>query len=327
MLEEKNTQLFTEESVGRIMSTNVPICHLDTTYEEALQIVLQNTWDTVHSLYVVDKNRKLLGIIDLSTTKNTSKASLARDIMQPINATLSPHDDQEKAVFYAIRDDIIAVPVIDDGTLVGVVTAHAIIDIMHQEHIEDALLAVGVRREAGDMLRRVSDGIGLSVWSRAPWLIIGTIAGLGLSLLTSQFEESLQNSIAIAYFIPVVAYVAGSIGAQSSAIAVRSLALVKLNYTAYLGREFLTGICLGVIVGALGFVGAYIISTSLPVAIAVTLALFLTSILATVLAALIPIGLKLIKKDPAVGSGPIATAALDIISIFLYFVIATTIIV
>lgn len=323
MLEDTDTSRYKEETIGRLMSTNVPICAPETPYEEVIHRVLHHTWDTAHDVYVVDKNHRLVGVIDVA--KSNNNANTAKDVMRPPHATLMPQDDQEKAVYYAIKDNVVAIPVVNTtGKLIGVVTSHAIIDVMHQEHIEDALLSVGIRRrDAGDILQRVSDGIGLSVRARAPWLIIGTVAGLGLSLLTSQFEESLQSSIAIAYFIPVIAYVAGSIGAQSSAIAVRSLALVKINPAAYIGREFATGTCLGTIVGALGFAGAWLISQSFIVAVVVALSLFLTGIIATAIAALIPIILKYFNKDPAQGSGPIATAALDIASIFLYFVIAS----
>lgn len=322
MLEDTDTSRYKEETIGRLMSTNVPICTPETAYKEVIHLVLRHTWDTAHNIYVVDQQQRLMGFIDVAKTKDT--ANTAKEAMRPIAATLSPQDDQEKAVYYAIKDNVVSIPVINtSGRLVGVVNSHAIIDIMHEEHIEDALLSAGIRRDAGDILQRVSDGIGLSVRARAPWLVIGTVAGLGLSLLTSQFEESLQSSIAIAYFIPVIAYVAGSIGAQSSAIAVRSLALVKINPAAYIGREFATGTCLGAIVGALGFIGAWLISQSFIVAVVVALSLFLTGIIATAIAALIPIALKYFKKDPALGSGPIATAALDIVSIYLYFVIAS----
>lgn len=325
MLEEKDPSLYTEETVGRLMSTNIPICQPDTPYEEVVQILLHNAWDTAHDVYVVDKTHHLLGVIDVARTKGA--AETAREAMQPAKATLQPQHDQEKAVYYAIKDNLVAIPVTNTaGILIGVITSHAIIDIMHEEHIEDSLITAGIRRGSGDILQRASDGIGVSVWARAPWLIIGTIAGLGLSLLTSQFEESLQNSIAIAFFIPVVAYVAGSVGAQSSAIAVRTLALLKINYVNYLGRELFIGVCLGAIVGILGLIGAFLISWSLVVAVAVSLSLFLTGIIATVIAALIPILLKQFGKDPAVGSGPIATAALDILSILLYFLIASYII-
>lgn len=326
MLEEKDTTAYKAESVGRIMSTNIPVCLPDTPHHELIHTLLSETWDTAHDIYVVDKDQRLLGVIDVAKNKGTRDIT-AKELMHPVKVYLSTNDDQEKVVFSAIKQNVIAIPVLSaSGKLLGVVTAHTIIDIMHAEHIEDSLLAAGVRREGGDLLQRVSDGIGLSVKSRAPWLIIGTVAGLGLSLLTSQFEESLQNSIAIAYFIPVVAYVAGSIGAQSSAIAVRSLAVMKVNYVSYLARELMTGFCLGAIVGVLGLLGALIISQSLIVAAAVALALFLTGILSTFLAALIPFLLVFAKKDPATGSGPLATACLDIISITLYFFITTAII-
>lgn len=325
MLEEKEKTLYPKDSVGRLMSTNVPVCSPTETLENIQKLVFTNTWDSAHSIFVIDSSHKLLGTINLARHAWSSRNPKAKDIMAPAHHVLAPQDDQEKAVIFAIRDDVITIPVVnEDEVLQGVVTAGSIIDVMHSEHIEDSLLAAGIHRR-GRTLHRISDGVGLSVITRAPWLIVGTLAGLFLSLLTSQFEEALQTSIAIAYFIPVVAYVAGSIGAQSSAIAVRTLAFMKIEYIPYLSRELFTGACLGGVVGLIGLAGAFFISQSAIVAAAVSISLFFTSIISTVLAAVIPFLLAFFKKDPAMGSGPLATASLDIISITLYFFITTSI--
>lgn len=309
------------------MSTNIPTCLANTPVKELGGMLFEKKWDSTHDIYVVDDQKCLLGQINVATTGDVDLNTSAGQLMHSPKVTLRPHRDQEQAVFHAIKDDVVAIPVIDkDETFLGVVTSHAIVDIMHEEHVEDVLLSAGISHRGASLLQRLTEGVPHIVISRAPWLIAGTIAGLALGLLTSWFEESLQGAIAIVYFIPVVAYVAGSVGAQSSAVAVRSLALMKIKYVPYLVREGAAGAVLGLVVGIMGVVGGAVIGHSLTIGIAVGISLFLVSIISTTLAALIPIILKVCNKDPAPGSGPMATALLDIIGIGLYFLIVTAIV-
>jgi magnesium transporter len=166
----------------------------------------------------------------------------------------------------------------------------------------------------------------LVVQSRAPWLIVGLFVGLGLGLISSWFEESLQKTVALAYFIPVVAYIADSVGTQSEAIAVRALATVKLDYKGYLFKELLVGVTLGVLMGLIGGLGATLIGKSLQIGLVVGLSLFVASAVASVVASLLPILFKISGKDPALGSGPLATALQDVISVIIYFAFAITLI-
>ncbi len=222
--------------------------------------------------------------------------------------------------------NIIAIPVVDgQGNFLGAVTAHSIVDIMHKEHVEDALLTAGIRG-GSNVVKLAAEHTSLIVRSRAPWLIFGLLVGLGLGFISSRFEESLQRTVAIAYFIPVVAYIADSVGTQSEAIAVRALAMLKVNQFAYLFKELLVGLVLGLIVGTLGGIGAMLIASSTKIGIVVALALFVASTIAAVIAALSPIIFKRLGKDPALGSGPLATALQDVISILVYFILATALI-
>ncbi|CAN5624237.1 hypothetical protein BH23PAT2_BH23PAT2_08530 [soil metagenome] len=92
-----------------------------------------------------------------------------------------------------------------------------------------------------------------------------------IGLVSSLFEETLQASIALAYFIPVVAYVAGSVGAQTSAIAIRAMATMRIHNTTYLLKELVVGLALGIVVGNLGWIGAFVISGSSAIALVVSL--------------------------------------------------------
>jgi magnesium transporter len=315
--------LYPSESIGSVMSDQVPTCGPNETLAHILKTFTAHTWRSIRNVYVIDAHGKLLGYIDMAAIIQSNHETKAGDIMQAITKSLRPDDDQEKAVFMAVKDDVVTIPVVDkNGHFKGAVTAHTIIDIMHGEHIEDALLTAGVHTKGSNVVRMMTERTEIIVKARAPWLLIGLVAGLGLGLISSFFEEALQKSIALAYFIPVVAYIADSVGTQAEAIAVRALATIKVNPWKYLMKEFLVGSSLGVGLGILGALGAIAISHQVKVGLVVGFALFIASTLAAVLAVGIPILFKKIGKDPALGSGPLATALQDVISVVIYFLLA-----
>jgi magnesium transporter len=312
------------ETVNSIMSKNVPTCRPDDTQSTLVTIVGSRKWDSVHNVYVLNDHGKLVGTVLIDKLLRAAKDAKASDIMHQSKAILHPGDDQEKAVFAAIHNDIIAIPVTDENDhFVGVVTAWSIIDVMHEEHAEDALMTAGIHGKASNIVKLATERTLFIVKNRAPWLVFGLVVGLGLGLISSFFESQLQANVAIAYFIPVVAYIADSVGTQSEAIAVRALATLKINPALYLFKELLVGAVLGTLMGLLGGVGAYFIAGSLPIGVAVGVSLLVASLIAASLASAIPMMFKALGKDPALGSGPLATAIQDVISIIVYFVFAT----
>lgn len=315
------------ESVHSIMSKDVPTCRADDTQGALMSVISSRKWASVHNVYVVDGQGRLQGLVHIDNLLRAPRAAKAKDIMAKPKIVLRPSDDQERAVFEAIKNDIIAIPVADEGDhFLGAVTAWHIIDVMHDEHVEDTLVTAGIRGDMGRVVSETSRRSGMIVRGRAPWLIFGLAMGMLLAVISSMFEEPLQKSVAVAYFIPVVAYIAGAVGTQSGAVAVRALAVSKIKPGLYLLKEFIVGSALGVIVGLLGAIGASIIAQSTTVGLVVGLSLLAASVVSTVLAAIIPIAFKAIGKDPALGSGPLATALQDVASILVYFVFATILI-
>jgi len=313
------------ESIAAIMSKNVPTCQLGDGQTALMAIISSRQWASVHNVYVLDSHGKLRGLVHIDKLLRSPKNANAESIMSQPKVVLHPDDDQELAVFEAIKNDIIAVPVTDEkGLFIGAVTAYHIIDVMHAEHVEDILITAGIHGKTSNIVKLATDRTLLVVRSRAPWLIFGLTVGLGLGVISSFFEEQLQANVAIAYFIPVVAYIADSVGTQSEAIAIRALATLKINPFLYIFKELIVGAMLGALMGLLGGVGAYFIAGgSLSIGLAVGFSLLVASFIAAALASLIPMVFKALGKDPALGSGPLATALQDVISIVIYFVFAT----
>lgn len=311
-------------TIKGITATKIPTCQREDTTAAILEHLVGGTWESADTIYVLDDGA-LVGRIDIADLLRSADDIPATRLMEPARAQLHPDANREHAVFLAIDKDRDEIPVVDsDGRFVGAVTSQAIIDTMHREHLEDAHLTAGVQKMGLRIADLASARVRVAVRSRAPWLLFGLLVGLFLSVITSQFEATLQETIALAFFPPVVAYIADSVGTQSEAIAVRAFAVMDVDYGAYLLRELLVGLVIGIMIGTLGGLGAAFIASSPAIGLVVGLSLFVSSAVATVLASLIPIGFILLDVDPALGSGPLATALQDIISIVIYFLFALT---
>lgn len=160
---------------------------------------------------------------------------------------------------------------------------------------------------------------------RFPWLIIGLTGGLLASFVVSNFELTLRETVSLAFFIPVIAYMSDAIGTQTETVFIRALSNLKFNIGKYIIREIIVGVTLGSVFGFLAGIFAFFLAGSVAVGIIVGLSLGLSMTIATGLACVTPIILKGFRQDPAVGSGPFTTAVQDVVSLTIYFLVATLI--
>lgn len=161
---------------------------------------------------------------------------------------------------------------------------------------------------------------------RIPWLGIGLIGGILITIFSSRFESLLAQNIDLVFFIPVIVYMSGAVGTQTETIYIRNIARRKVSFSVYLIKEFLNGIALGAIFGLTIGSFAYFWFDSYDVALTVATAMFINIVIAPVLALLIARFLQKEKADPALGAGPFTTVLEDIISLGIYFLIASVII-
>lgn len=160
---------------------------------------------------------------------------------------------------------------------------------------------------------------------RIPSLIIGLLLGIVLSFVTSRFEEVLSKNVAVAFFIPLVVYLADAVGTQTQNIYTRNLKDGKAHFKEYLFKESVLGISFGFLFGVLIMPIILIWFNSIELAITVSIALFGAVAFAPLIALLVTQSLQIEHKDPAVGSGPIATVLQDTASILIYGLIASVI--
>ncbi|KTD25691.1 Magnesium transporter mgtE [Legionella lansingensis] len=321
---DKNT--YSPETAGGLMVTSVPVVKTNTTASEVMTILASKDWGDVHTIFVLSEEKTLVGLIPVPKVLAAKKDETAEQLMSKPKLTITPSLSQVNLVREAIKSDVESVPVVDDnGKLLGVVLADEIIDILHKEHLEYFFRSSGIRGKGANLLELATGNLFFILKARLPWLIVGLIVGIGLGVIARGFERTLQENIALAFFIPVIAYIADSVGTQTETIFIRAISVLKVNILAYLLKELFIGILIGAFLGLLGAIGAILISQTFIIGLVVGISLFLAVVIATVLACLIPIAFNVLRQDPALGSGPLATALQDIISITIYFLVATLI--
>lgn len=166
----------------------------------------------------------------------------------------------------------------------------------------------------------------LMIEHRFPWLAFGLIGGILATVLSSRFEAVLEKNIQLAFFIPVVVYLADAMGTQTENVYVRNLTKKKVSFSIYLLKEFFLGNLLGLIFGFFTGLFAYFWFGSLETSITVGYSLFVTMGIAPIVSLVIPTIMWKRHEDPAIGAGPFATVIQDLISLSIYFYIATLII-
>jgi len=313
-----------DDTAGGIMVPDFIALREDTTAREAIESLQKEHSDVEMPfyLYVVDEFGNLVGVSSLRQLVVVPPETALKNFMSTDVFSVRTDTDQEEVAKIVARYDILAVPVVDDtNKLVGIVTVDDVIDIFRLEATEDILKMAGAGEEFVE-----TQSVLRSVRIRLPWLFFYCIGGIIAFLIINRFEASLIKLAYLSAFIPVIMGMGGNIGMQSSTIVVRGLATGRLNIRdiwTVVFKEIAIGLLLGILFGFLIGAVAQFSSSAFTVAIAVGLALVCSMIIAALVGSLVPMVFARINIDPAVAAGPIVTSAIDIISIFLYFQIAT----
>lgn len=161
---------------------------------------------------------------------------------------------------------------------------------------------------------------------RLPWLIIGLLGGTAASFIVSRFEHIISQNIELAFFIPIIMYMGDAVGEQTQNIYVRNLGKGKVNFKLYLIKESLLGFFLGIlfgsIIGLVSFLWLQSFETSLTIALAMASTITIAPLVSLITSELLFVE----KTDPALGSGPFSTIIQEVISLLIYFLLASVII-
>jgi magnesium transporter len=316
---------YDDDTAGGIMVPDFIALKEDVTAREAIESLQTEHSDVEMAfyLYVVDEYGKLVGVSSLRQLVVVAPETPLKEFMSTDVFSVRTDMDQEEVARIVARYDILAVPVVDNSNrLVGVVTVDDVIDILRKEATEDILKMAGVGEEFVE-----TKSIFKSTRIRLPWLFASCIGGLFAFFIIGKFESSILKYAYLAAFIPVIMGMGGNIGTQSSTIVVRGLATGRLNVRdiwSVVLKELSIGVILGLVYGALIGSVAQLRYSMVALAISVALAVVSSMSIAALVGSLVPMAFARINIDPAVATGPFVTTAIDIISVFFYFKIATT---
>ncbi len=170
-----------------------------------------------------------------------------------------------------------------------------------------------------------TEGVSLLIRMRLPWLLLGLAGAALVSFLVSRFESALASDIHLAFFLPAIVYMSDAVGTQTESIYVRNVAREEINYSAYVMKEFLLGVTIGALFGFISGGVAYLWLGDGRVAITVGVAMLVAITIAPLVSLALSSLLQREKADPALGAGPITTVIQNLLSIFIYFTIASLI--
>lgn len=316
---------YEDDTAGGIMVPDFIALGEDITAREAIESLQKEHQDVEMPfyLYVVNEYENLVGVISLRQLVVVPPQTPLKEFMTTDVFSVKTDMDQEEVARIVARYDILAVPVVDEtNKLVGIVTVDDVIDIFRREATEDILKMAGVGEEFVE-----TKSVLKSTRIRFPWLFASCIGGIVAFFIVGSFEESLKQFAYLAAFIPVIMGMGGNIGTQSSTIVVRGLATGRINIRelwSVVLKELTIGIILGLMYGALIGAVAQLAFGSLALAFSVCCAVLSSMSIAALVGSLVPMVFARVNVDPAVATGPFVTTSIDVISVFFYFTIATT---
>jgi len=311
----KELLLYEEETAGRIMSPDFYALNQSTNVSDAITAMqLEGDVESAFYLYVVDDDNRLVGVVSLRQLLFSRPNTPLKEIMTSDVISVHTETDQEEVARNVADYNLVAIPVIDlENKLVGVVTVDDIIDVIDQEATEDIYKMVSL-----DTTYRIQDNPVTSIKKRLPFLMISILTASLAPFVVHYFKGTIQQFITLAVFMPLVAALGGIAGNQTIAIIVREIAIGQADWITVrktLFKELLVGIGNGIILGTILAVISYFIIGNPIFGLILGLAIILNLFIAALLGTLIPLFLKLIHLDPALGSVNLLTMCTDTIGL------------
>ena len=316
---------YEDDTAGSIMIPDFIALKEDMTAKDVIESLQSKEYLDVEMpfyVYVVDEEEHLVGVSSLRQLVVVPSTTPLRQFMGRDVISVTTDMDQEEVAKIVAQYNILAVPVVDeDEKMVGIVTVDDVIDVFREEATEDILKMAGVGEEFVE-----TKSIVRSTRIRLPWLFASFLGGIVAIFIIGYFEESLKQVSYLALFIPVIMGMGGNIGIQSSTIVVRGIATGRINIRdlwSVVSKELSIGIILGVFYGVLlGTLVQFQYSID-ALAISVAIGVLSSMSVAALVGSFMPMMFARMHIDPAVATGPFVTSSIDILSIMIYFQVAT----
>jgi magnesium transporter len=314
------------DTAGRIMTPEYISIRANLTASQAQERIRQMAHDkeVAYYVYVTDATKRLVGTASLRDLILASPEQTVQEIMETDVVYAYADTDQEEVARLIQRYDLLALPIVDrDQMLLGVVTVDDVLDIIQQETTEDIYTMGGVQADREDNYFEINF---LSVIRRRiPWLSILILTNVATVFIMSNYEDVLDEVVALAFFTPLLIDTGGNVGAQSSTVVIRGLGTDELRYKKPLWviiREALAGSALGILLGMMVIAIALIFVGQAAIAFTVAVSLLIIAVIAATVGALLPYIFHRLGFDPALMSAPFITTVVDILGILAYLNVA-----
>jgi len=315
---------YPEGTVGRLMTTDFMALPPVTTAQGAIDKIRERgELESFFYLYVVDDSGKLIGVVPIRNLVIAPPDRTLNEMMiaDPIKADVFM--DQEEAARIVAKYELLALPIVDEGgRLEGIITVDDVIDIIKEESTEDMYKMVGLAEED-----RVFTPVSRSVRMRLPWTIVNLLTATLAASVVGLFEHTLQDIIALVTFMPVVAGVGGNGATQTATVIIRAIALGELEFSSAwraIVKQVMVNISIALAAGALIAVAATLWKGNPYLGLVLACAMiFNLGLMAGFAGAVIPLLLKALKFDPALGSGIIVTGLTDAFGFLSFLGLAT----
>jgi magnesium transporter len=313
---------YPEDSAGRIMQTDLiavpPFWSVGQTIDFMSEA--DDLPDRFYEVFVVDPAYHLIGSAALNRLLRTKRTATIETITDPDIHPIRAEADQEEVARQFERYNLTSAPVVDaDRRLVGVITADDVVEVVQEEASEDILRMGGVGGES------VSDSVWQTTRLRFSWLLANLVTAILASAVISLFDATIEQMVALAVLMPIVASMGGNAGTQTMTVAVRALATQDLgaaNALRVIGRETAVGILNGVLFAVIMGAIVYFWFGSDQLGLVIGVAMIVNLFAAALAGILIPLGLDALGLDPAIASGVFVTTVTDVVGFFAFLGLA-----
>ncbi len=318
---ERNFE-YEEDTAGRLMQADYVTVAPFWTIGQVIDYLRasENLPDVFSEIFVVDPAYKVLGSVDLSRLVRTKRHVRVDSIMNSERVIVKATDDQEEVARAFGRFDLMSAPVVDDNErLVGVVTVDDVVDVIQEEADEDMRALAGVGDET------LADSVYWTTRSRVPWLVVNLATAILASLVIKLFDASIEQMVALAVLMPIVASMGGNAGTQTMTVTVRALATNKLgrvNAPRVIMRETLVGVLNGLILSVIMAAVTFVWFGSGMLGGVIAVAMVINLLAAALAGILIPLAMDRMELDPAPASGVFVTTVTDVVGFFAFLGLA-----
>ncbi len=317
---------YPEDSAGRLMQRELVALPEDWRVGQAIDYLRQTEElpDQFYHVILVAPSMEPVGYVALGRLLSSKRGTGLLQLSEPSFRTIRVTDREADVAYLFNHYHLISAPVIDEnGLLVGVITIDDAMAVLDEEHEEDILRLAGVAEDSS-----LSDSVLETSKGRALWLLVNLATAIVASMVIDRFADTINQMVALAVLMPIVASMGGNAGTQTMTVTVRAIATRELtakNVMRVSGREAVVGVINGVGFGVLmALVAGFWFGVPM-LAVVIALAMLLTLVAAALGGIVIPILLDKFNIDPALASGPFVTTVTDIVGFFAFLGLASVV--